>query len=165
MLSTASREPSSETPVEQEVESTFRQFAHWIERATSFSAKRLGLHVTDLSCVSLLYANPQGVTPKDITEYVGISSGAATALIDRLERSGHVRRMPNPGDRRSVVIQLVPGNTDSAVAFFARQQAYKDLVREFSASEMETILRFMRHLTGLDPSALIEDQEERLSAL
>jgi len=155
-------EACAETQVAGEVKQTLREFAHWVDRATSFVAKRLSLHVTDLSCIGLLYSNPDGVSPKEIMQYLGITSGAATALIDRLERIGYVHRAPNPHDRRGVVVQLVPGNPDAATAFFAREHVYSNVVEEFTEAELTTILRFMRHLIRLEPSALIEDQEERL---
>jgi len=45
------------------------------------------------------------VTPANLARYLGITSASTTALLDRLERTGHITRAPNPGDRRSVVIE------------------------------------------------------------
>jgi DNA-binding MarR family transcriptional regulator len=44
------------------------------------------------------------VTPAELTRYLGVSTASTTAIIDRLERSGHVTRVPHPTDRRSVRI-------------------------------------------------------------
>ena len=44
-------------------------------------------------------------TPKAVAEEVGLTSGSVTALLDRLEASGHIQRVPNPLDRRSVLLQ------------------------------------------------------------
>ncbi|WP_344339072.1 MarR family winged helix-turn-helix transcriptional regulator [Agrococcus versicolor] len=54
------------------------------------------------------------VRQRDLAEALDISSASVTALVDRLERSGHVERRPHPSDRRSVV--LVPtADTDREV--------------------------------------------------
>ncbi len=44
------------------------------------------------------------VSPSELTRYLGVSTASTTAIIDRLERSGHVTRVPHPTDRRSVRI-------------------------------------------------------------
>jgi DNA-binding MarR family transcriptional regulator len=44
------------------------------------------------------------VTPVVIARHLGITSASTTALLDRLEKSGHIERQPNPEDRRSVLI-------------------------------------------------------------
>lgn len=74
-----------------------------------------GLHATDSRCLFFLAAaDGQGVTPKQVGEYLELSTGATTSLVDRLEQHGHIDRRPNPGDRRSVLLHLTP--TGSAVA-------------------------------------------------
>lgn len=49
-----------------------------------------------------------GLTPTQLGRYLSLSSGAVTALIDRLERAGHVGRRPNSQDRRSSVVYPRP---------------------------------------------------------
>ncbi|MCU4672985.1 MarR family transcriptional regulator [Microbacterium fluvii] len=46
----------------------------------------------------------EGVTPVHLSRYLGITSASTTALLDRLVKSGHIARVPNPGDRRSILI-------------------------------------------------------------
>lgn len=55
----------------------------------------------------LLRAQRRGlqVKPVDLTRYLGISSASTTALLDRLEKSDYIRRVPHPTDRRSVFIE------------------------------------------------------------
>ena len=52
-------------------------------------------------------ANRQ-VRPGELTRYLGLSTASTTAILDRLERSGHVTRAANPDDRRSIFIQATP---------------------------------------------------------
>jgi len=84
------------------------------------------------------------VTPVGLSRYLGITSASTTALLDRLAKSGHITRMPNPGDRRSVII------TSSALAeeeirhtLSSMHGRMMDVVRSLSAEERETIVRFL----------------------
>src|SRR5690242_6113688 len=54
----------------------------------------------------LLKAEREGriVQPAELARYLGISTASTSAIIDRLERSDHVRRAPHPTDRRSIVV-------------------------------------------------------------
>jgi DNA-binding MarR family transcriptional regulator len=62
-----------------------------------------GLHVTDHECLDLLdWAGP--LTAGEIGAHLGLSSGAVTNLVDRLEDAGWVRRERDPDDRRRVIV-------------------------------------------------------------
>jgi DNA-binding MarR family transcriptional regulator len=67
----------------------------------------MGMGETDLLAVRhLLQAQRSGhsVSPKDLSAYLKISSASTTILVDRLVKSGHVRREPHPTDRRGLII-------------------------------------------------------------
>jgi DNA-binding MarR family transcriptional regulator len=74
-----------------------------------------GLGPTDTRLVLLLAANGgDAMTPKQAAEHLDMSTGAMTSLVDRLEKHGHIERLPNPDDRRSILVQLTASG--SAVA-------------------------------------------------
>ena len=54
----------------------------------------------------VIRANREGrsVTPADIARFLGIATASATALVDRLEKSGHLIRQPHPTDRRKILV-------------------------------------------------------------
>ncbi|MFN3948672.1 MarR family winged helix-turn-helix transcriptional regulator [Microbacterium sp.] len=56
----------------------------------------------------LLRDSARRVRPGELTRYLGLSTASTTAILDRLERSGHVTRSANPDDRRSIFIQATP---------------------------------------------------------
>jgi len=65
----------------------------------------LGVNVTDMKCLDMM--TMQGSTsPSELAEFTGLSSGATTAMIDRLEKIGLVERHPHPKDRRSTTLVL-----------------------------------------------------------
>lgn len=68
-------------------------------------ADYMGVHITDEECIDLLdWTGP--ITAGEIGQHLGLSSGAVTALLDRLEAGGWVRRERDPADRRRVVVHL-----------------------------------------------------------
>lgn len=70
-------------------------------------AARLGIGITDLSCLNLLTMyGPQ--TAGQLAVHLGLTRGGAiTGMIDRLEAGGYVRRERDPGDRRRVLVMVV----------------------------------------------------------
>ena len=67
-------------------------------------ADMLGLYITDHKCLDLIYrfgAMPAG----RIAELTGLTTGAVTGIIDRLEKAGYVRRTNDPNDRRRTIVE------------------------------------------------------------
>src|SRR5262245_33335357 len=78
--------------------------AHELSARTS---RELGVNPTDMSALSLLEQyGPMG--PAELAGKLGIRTASVTVLIDRLERSGHVRRSAHPSDRRRVTVAATP---------------------------------------------------------
>ena len=67
-------------------------------------ADRLGVNRTDLRCLDWLFDGPLSVG--QLAEATGLSSAATTALLDRLEKKGFVRRVRTATDRRKVVVEM-----------------------------------------------------------
>ncbi|PZE38589.1 hypothetical protein DEJ25_11465 [Curtobacterium sp. MCPF17_011] len=86
----------------------FRSFQMHHARVLARESAARGLNATDTRFVLFLAATGTGVTPKQAGEHLELSTGAMTSLIDRLERHGHIRRGPNPDDRRSLLLRLTP---------------------------------------------------------
>jgi DNA-binding MarR family transcriptional regulator len=66
-------------------------------------AAHLGLNVTDLRCLEVVLEVP-GITPGQLAVRAGLTTGAVTGVLDRLERAGYVQRRPDPADRRSLTV-------------------------------------------------------------
>ena len=64
-------------------------------------ARRLGMTAAERKCAGLIVELGE-TTPKQLAEMTGLTTGAITGIVDRLERAGYARRKPNPKDRRSV---------------------------------------------------------------
>lgn len=74
-------------------------------RMSTHLSSGLGLSGTDLRVLLFLFRNTD-VSPKDLADLLEHTTGSITALVDRLERSGHLQRRPHPTDRRKQTIHL-----------------------------------------------------------
>jgi hypothetical protein len=74
-----------------------------VDRLDALAAAQLGIARNDLRCLNLLESGP--LTPRVIGERLDLTSGSVTALVDRLEKRQLVRRLPDPGDRRGVLVE------------------------------------------------------------
>src|SRR5687768_10615436 len=71
-------------------------------------AGRLGLSAIELKCLDLaLRAGPEPLTAGRLATLTGLTTGAVTGVVDRLEEGGFVRRERDPDDRRRVIVRLV----------------------------------------------------------
>jgi DNA-binding MarR family transcriptional regulator len=97
-------------------------------------ADRLGIHSTDVECLDILnrLAGEEPMTAGRLAEITGLTTGAITGVIDRLERRGFAHREPDPSDRRRV---LVIPNSERAMREFG--PLYDPLAKAVSAL-MET---------------------------
>src|SRR3712207_8882542 len=77
-------------------------------------ARRTGLGLSEMSALEHLQHAHGGLTPTELGKRLSLSSGAITALVDRLERTGHVERRPHPTDRRRSVVLPVPEGLEEA---------------------------------------------------
>ena len=98
-----------------------------------------GLNVTDMECLRLLFL--KGVaTPSELSRFTGLTSGATTAMLDRLERAGLIERRPNPNDRRGTLIAPVQSSGEKVASWFeSARVAHDELVSGYSESELEII--------------------------
>lgn len=115
-----------------------------VTNAREQAAKAQGLHPTDFACIGYLHRVGTPVSPKQIIAQLNLTSGSGTALLDRLEAAGYTRRLPNPDDRRSLLIEL---NLETAAEPLQRyrqiEQSYREVTGAFSEQDLESIARFL----------------------
>ncbi|PJI92922.1 DNA-binding MarR family transcriptional regulator [Yoonia maricola] len=93
-------------------------------------AAQLGVHRSDLRCLNVL--GKGSLTATEIARQTGLTSGAVTALIDRLEKARFVERTRSLTDRRSVVVAIRPEAYPSISSLYSH--IGHALSRQFSAS-------------------------------
>jgi DNA-binding MarR family transcriptional regulator len=108
-----------------------------------------GLNVTDLECLRLLFV--KGIaTPTELARHTGLTSGATTAMLDRLEKAGLIERRPNPDDRRGTLIAPAKMGAEKAASWFeSARKAQDELISSYSESELEIISDVFERFTKL----------------
>jgi DNA-binding MarR family transcriptional regulator len=105
-------------------------------------AGRLGLSPTDLETLEQLETHGP-VTAGRLAELTGLTTGAITGLVDRLERGGFVRRERDPTDRRRVIVRLVPERARRIGRMFEPvSRAMAELHARYSDAELALLLDY-----------------------
>jgi DNA-binding MarR family transcriptional regulator len=106
-------------------------------------AERMGLSGTDHKAFDLVVQLGEPLTAGRIAELTGLSTGAVTGVIDRLEKVGLVRRVRDPEDRRKVLVEVVPGVEDRFRPLFESAfEGLRDVLAQFSPAERKAIERY-----------------------
>jgi DNA-binding MarR family transcriptional regulator len=107
-------------------------------------ADRVGMNPTDLESLDIL-ARHGPMTAGRLAELTGLTTGAITGLVDRLERRGYARREPHPTDRRSVIVKPLIENAerDLAPSYAAMSMAMDELMSRYGDDDLVVILDFM----------------------
>ncbi|GGP34895.1 MarR family winged helix-turn-helix transcriptional regulator [Saccharothrix coeruleofusca] len=119
-------------------------------------AEAMGLSTTDEKCLDLAMRADGPVTAGRIAELSGLSTGAVTGVIDRLERAGYVKRVRDPHDRRKVLVQVTVEDGRFAPLFQDAQETLREVLARFTPEEWEVLERYNK--------ALIEVFRERMRA-
>jgi DNA-binding MarR family transcriptional regulator len=106
-------------------------------------ANRVGISSSDLECLDFL--NIEGrVTAGRLAELTGLTTGAITGVVDRMEKAGLVRRERDVSDRRKVFIAIVPEALAKIGRFYEPlQKAVTRDWEDYTDAELKLLLRFM----------------------
>lgn len=117
-----------------------------------------GLTATDHKALGLVSRHGP-LSASELAELAGLTPGAVTGLVDRLERGGHVRRERDSADRRRVVITAtVDGNPQVARAFASLTAAMSAGAGDYSPDQQAAIVDWIQRTT-----AIMKEQTRRLT--
>lgn len=123
----------------------------------------LGVNATDMECLGVIFFKGLA-TPSELARYTGLSSGATTAMLDRLENSKLIARRPNPKDRRSTLIVVVPETAEKVGPLFASLREAQDrILSSYSEQELEVLADFFRRSVTMweeERAKLLQQKEE-----
>jgi DNA-binding MarR family transcriptional regulator len=107
-------------------------------------AARQGLGASEEKALDLLERFGP-LTAGELAGHAGLAPPSVTGLVNRLEAKGFVRRVPNPDDRRSVLIEIDRERVMASIAplFVDWVYSLEDLYAGYSDDELETILHFL----------------------
>lgn len=105
-------------------------------------ARRVGVNSSDLECLDLILMKGPS-TAGEIARHTGLTSGAVTGLIDRLERLGLVERTDDPDDRRKVLVRVREEGIAPIAAHFApMEKTMQALLAGYGKDELKLLISF-----------------------
>jgi len=132
----------------------------------------LGINRTDARCLDVLEQDGR-MSAGDLAQASRLTTGAITAVIDRLERAGYARRVPDPSDRRRVMVEATPKAFETANELMAEpmRRLYSPLAARYSEDELRLLIAFTREGREIQErhaewlrTQVAERQSERTSA-
>ena len=144
----------------QELDTTIRKIGAQSVLISQTVADRVGLNPTDLECLDLLYmAGP--TTAGTLAVHTGLTTGAMTVVLDRLERAGFVRRRRDARDRRRVLVETLPSSVELIQPFYTRLAAEMGrLHTEYNNQQLALVMNYMSRALelGADHVAWLQAQ-------
>lgn len=136
-----------------------------VERKISRASQQyMKLNETDMRAVRFLISaknTGSSVTPSMMAKHLKISTASVTKMIDKMEKAGHVVRVANPTDRRSLCVEVT-----NEAHMVARKQVGRHHAARFGAAarlsqaERETVIRFLAE-TALDLESSIDSVDDQ----
>jgi DNA-binding MarR family transcriptional regulator len=107
-------------------------------------ANILNLNITDHKCFDYIL-KMGSVTAGQLADHTGLTTGAVTALVDRLEKRGYVKRDRDPNDRRQVIIKPIEMSESSSMVeiFSSLYKESVNLISKYNEQELSLILDFL----------------------
>ncbi len=108
-------------------------------------AERSGMNLTDLQCITIL-SSAGPITAGRLAEMMGLTTGAITGVVNRLERAGYARREKDPDDARRVLIQPVMAELErmGAGIFSSQGKMIETLFADYDERTLNIFLQIMR---------------------
>jgi DNA-binding MarR family transcriptional regulator len=122
----------------------FRVSGNLDDAFDNLAAQRLGVNETDLHCLNII-ENAGGVTAGELAAESGLTTGAVTGVIDRLERKGFARRVSDPADRRRVKVEVTKSFYSRAERIWGPVAAdWASSLERFSGEQLDGFDQFLR---------------------
>jgi len=166
---TAADEPGTETStpgaagadrlrLEREFLLALRRAGSVLQLLGAASAERIGINVTDLNCLNILWLSGGDMTAGDLARVTGLTTASITGVLDRLEQSGFVHRERDTQDRRRVIVRPDPvrGARDVGPVFGPVVTGWRAVAAGYTDEQLTLILEFQAQVEQIMRDALIE---------
>jgi DNA-binding MarR family transcriptional regulator len=108
-------------------------------------AQSVGLNATDTKCVDLILRGPEGaVTAGWLSERTGLTTGAITHILDRLEKRQFIERVRDTQDRRKVLVRVRPETLEPLTPKYeAIGKSYMNMVERYDDQDLQLICEYL----------------------
>ena len=113
-------------------------------------ATHLGLNPTDHKCLEIIFEN-HAITPGELAGLLGLTTGAVTGVIDRLENKGFVFRELDSDDRRRIIIKVNQEKSEETILplFGSFGEQIESVLEKYNNDNLEIILNFFRDINSI----------------
>ncbi|MFT4073946.1 MAG: MarR family transcriptional regulator [Asticcacaulis sp.] len=108
-------------------------------------ARRLGMSAAESRCLGVL-RDLEVATPGQLAQATGLTTGAITGIVDRLEKAGYASRAPNPDDRRSLLVRIRQPEKIAEILgpiYGSLSVAMTDMASQYTPEQLEVIGRYL----------------------
>jgi DNA-binding MarR family transcriptional regulator len=125
---------------------------------TNAVANKVGLSATEFEAMDII-KNNQPITAGHLAKYCGVTTGAITGIVDRLERAGFVRRVNCPSDRRKVFLEPIVDREVSKRIFELYRpmsEAFEKCIADLTKEEVEFLIKAQTKLSAVTEKVITE---------
>ena len=153
---------ASDGELRRKVGLALRALGSDLDRLDEAVADRAGLHRTDLRCLEIV-ARHGPISAGRLAAVAGLSTSAVTSLIDRMERAGRMRRVPDAADRRRVLVEVTElARQEGRAAFAGLMVGTDQLLARYSHRELVLLDGFLAAVRELVTSqAVAQSHDDR----
>ena len=152
--------PNSKKNGRRELLNRLRDLGRKISTQTVFLhqaiAQSVGLNATDTKCIDLILSHPHGsMTAGELSGITGLTTGAITHILDRLEKRQFIERVRDTRDRRKVFIRVRPESLEPlAPKYEGIGKAYMSLAEQYAEKELRLICDYMERASEVSKREL-----------
>jgi len=111
-------------------------------------ADDVGINLRDLQVLHLLVLHGPS-TPRDLARQACVTTGGMTVVLDRLEKDGYVKRQPNPDDRRSCIVHLIPESLRKLEGSYrAKSEQLSAAIERYTDRDLRLLVEFFQEING-----------------
>lgn len=159
-MSSSNQDKYGKVPVELARE--LRQLTSLSASILRVAATRAGMAVTDMQVIDLLDLSGPS-TAGQLAELTGLTTGAITRILDRLEKAGFIRRERDKSDARKVIVQLAGGRDEMYTLrsmLDSVGEAWDEAAARYDEEQVAFLLSFLTHSNTLSRQKLTRLQQE-----
>lgn len=120
-----------------------REFVVRVILSNQKISERLKINTMDLQCLNVIDLLGGAAKPGEIAKMTGLTTGGVTVMLDRLEKNGYIERMPNPDDRRSIIVHISKEKLAKLHEMYESQVlSMEKVLSDFSDEELSIILKY-----------------------
>jgi DNA-binding MarR family transcriptional regulator len=143
MAETANDRKQTKAELIDQIGMAFRRDQNRSDVFDELVAERLGINSTDLRCLDIIQQHDR-ITAGRLAELAGLTTGAVTSVLDRIERLGYARRVRDTDDRRRVLVEMTEDALEAMWKLYGpAKEEWEQMFSRYTADELRVFLAML----------------------